>query len=211
MVKETSSLKEFEKNVITGDELNITDKTFFRICPALDIALCGGLISGQWVELSGKAKVGKTSLALTYADDVIKRGGTVNIFDIEHRLDPRLLDVIGLDKSKVKIIRSTIDRVMSGDDILRYLGEILKDQKNTFNIIDSVPAMVFEDELTSESVGIPSKKLTKFFREFNAALNINNHTVVWLNHEKTAINFRNKSGIQQTYTPGGDYIQFLCS
>ena len=66
----------------------------FKTTLSLDIALSGGIPEGSSVLMSGKPKVGKTTLALHYVQQCHREDPTKKafFFDVEGRLRTELLD-----------------------------------------------------------------------------------------------------------------------
>ena len=123
-----------------ADTLLTKKRTIIPLSPELD-KICGGLMDGTFMMITGLQKYGKTALALWCATQCQKYGYTVDYHSIEHRLQKRDLNIEGFDPSKFKIIESTDKDFLSAEDHLLMLDHKARTEKNKLFIVDSFSMM----------------------------------------------------------------------
>ena len=206
----TQILKNYKDNIIQGNNIIDDPPVKLGICPSLDVCLDGGLQAGQLIEIAGPPKIGKTTLSLTWAKHALKYGYKVVYLDVEHRIQPTLLNIIGIPPEQVTIIRSSQNKVLNAVDYLTILYHMILDEEKLFIILDSVASLrLSTDDPTKATVGGVAKLLTQSIREANPFIAVKKHFVILLNHEKEYIDTYSRA--KKTYTTGGMYIQFQCS
>ena len=126
-------LKDIEKQygTVLIDGLSLLDKeqTIISVSPSIDLALGGGIPSGTFVTFTSPPKFGKTNLALSFsANCQLPKYGSRDIFliDSESRLKPRDLQIQGLDPSKLTIIKSSPGNILSAQQFLGIVENIIK-------------------------------------------------------------------------------------
>ena len=196
---------DFKGNFFDGININDDERAFFKLSPSIDIVLGGGLMSGQFVELSGAPKIGKSSAAIYWAKSAIEQGYHVYVLDVEQRLRKSLMDIVGINKDNLTVVKSIEEKILMGEDYLTILENLIKDTKKSFFIVDSIPALRFE----TGSVGELAKKMTEFIRKVSPIVDVKNQCVILLNHEKQAINMTGYG--PKTYTSGGVHIKYQSS
>lgn len=157
------SLKEIEKKYGKGVLMDASflleeERNYIPVAYPLDIALKGGGVSeGSIVLISGKEGSGKTTTALTLAKNAQKKecGSRKIIYsDIECRLKRSTLEgVQGLDftsTEKFQVIRSTLDTILTGEQHLNLIMDLLKSTPKAVFIIDSASALASALELEGE-------------------------------------------------------------
>jgi len=149
--------KEIEKDLgkgifVSGHEIIERPRTIISVSPAIDPILGGGIPEGSWVVLTGKPKVGKSSLALSFARNCQKpQFGSRNVYylNVEGRIKKRDLEGIkGLKVDQIRIIESTEDKILTSQDYLTIAEKILMTDKKCLLIIDSVSALCDEREMS---------------------------------------------------------------
>ncbi|KAI7726259.1 hypothetical protein M8C21_008603 [Ambrosia artemisiifolia] len=92
----------------------------------LDLALgIGGLPKGRIVEIYGQEASGKTTLALNVIREAQKLGGYCAYLDVENALDPKLLEMIGVNTKSLLISQpSSAENVLSIVDTLTKSGAV---------------------------------------------------------------------------------------
>lgn len=103
------------------------------------VAPCPGYPKGKIINLYGSAGAGKTTLALTTAAEVIRRGGTVAYIDFEYEMDPRWAQTIGVpigDTSKFALFNP--ETLEDGMQIMIHMAKSGVD----LIVVDSVGAGV---------------------------------------------------------------------
>jgi recombination protein RecA len=162
----------------------------FNTCLSMDIALSGGIPEGISVLLSGKPKVGKTTLALHYVQKchMTDPDKKCFFFDVEGRLRTELLDCFpNINKDNLSIIRSNDSKILTAEDYLNLIYETLKDYPKCICILDSVAALCPEAELSSnigDSVKMASTAtlMYKMFRRVSQILSVTQSTFIALTH-----------------------------
>jgi recombination protein RecA len=115
-------------------------KPVINFSPNLDIVLGGGIPLGSFVIVTGQKKLGKTTSVLHFAAKAQQAGCKVYYLNVEGRLKPRDLRGIpglSLDKDKIEIIKSTKKKILSGDDYLEILMNLIETEENCVFILDS--------------------------------------------------------------------------
>lgn len=200
--------------VIQADVLVDRPRKILSTTLSLDIALSGGIPEGKVVFLSGKPKAGKTTLCLHILSNAIKANRKAIYFDIERRCDPALIKTIrDLDSSKLTIVRSNMEKVLSAEEWLQSIERAIKDEPGSVIVIDSLAMLSTlseQSELTGENhdmAGVP-KLLASFFRKVKDYVDINNNIVVFLSQYQTN---RDRGSNKKFNEKGGMGIQYACS
>lgn len=108
----------------------------------MDIALNGGIVEGTIVSIAGVPGSGKTTLCLEIIKNAQKMDKPCFYMDVEGRLRTDLLTTIeGLDLSKLKIIRSSKEKLMWAEDSLNLLEQIIREVPGCVIVLDSVAAL----------------------------------------------------------------------
>lgn len=189
------------------------DKIIVPVSPKLDIGLNGGVPEGSWVIVSGKAKLGKSTLALTIAKNAQKLGKKVYYFDIENRIKKTSLEGIeGLDLSeeKFQLIRSKQNNIISAEENLEIAENLLKTEPNLVVIIDSASSLCsageYDAEITSQARNPGPKLLSTFTRKLAAVVPVQDSIVIIIQHL-----IANTSGYGPAMMEdGGNKIQYQC-
>lgn len=183
-------------------------KMVIPVSPALDIGLNGGIPEGSWVIFSGQAKTGKSTTALQFAANCQqKEYGSRKVFydDVEHRL--KQMNLTGIhnlitDPKQFQIIRSSKDKILSAEDHLNILVELIKDNPNSVFIIDSASALCAMGEMSEEikASGRASgpKLLASFCRQVGPIVTVNNSIIIIIQHL-----IANTSGYGSPYVEDG--------
>lgn len=165
----SSSLKEkYGDIIVTGNFIQENKRPIISTgLVGLDIAFNGGVRQGSIWHIGGQAKSGKTTLVLTFAAQAQKFGCPVYFIDVEGRLQPELLACIeGLDPSKLNIIRSSKERLLTAENYLAIIETILKDEESPVIILDSIAALCTENELAGEMESQSRAELPKIMYKF---------------------------------------------
>lgn len=124
---------------------------WISLTPKLDEATGGGIPEGSWVTMSGAAKTGKSTLALTYAVNAQRQGRHVFYYNVEHRIKERDLSGIkGLDISpdKFTLVESKESVILSSAKYLNICSDFVKAMPRSIHIFDSVSSMCGEKLIT---------------------------------------------------------------
>lgn len=193
--------KDYGDGIITsGDDAVSQSPTVIRWSPCLDIITGGGVEEGGWVGITGEPKFGKTTAALTLAAEAQQpeyavpdkdgnlRRRPVFYSKIEGRLSTTHLKAIRrLDRSKgmFNIIGSREGRILSAEEHLTILENVIKTVPGAVIIIDSISCLCDQNEMTSE-VGKPSRRggalFSQFLRNTNQTVPVNRSIVIGITH-----------------------------
>lgn len=180
---------------------------------SLDISLSGGIPSGTTCLISGKSKVGKTSICLEILKNAIEDNRPAFYIDIERRCSQSLLKTIaGLNVEKLNIIKSTPDKVLSAEDWFRIIEQTIKSNKRAVTVVDSIAAlstMAEQSELIGDNrdmAGTP-KLLASFFRKVQQTIDDNDNIVIFISQLQTNREPNGKKFIEK----GGLAIGYACS
>ena len=139
---EKSLEKKYGKDIFfAGDQLLEKDPVIVPVSPALDLILGGGIPMGSFVVITGKPKIGKSSLCLHFAKNSQKMGFKVYYFNVEGRLKKRdLQGMPGLatDIDNFEIIGSQKGKLLYAEDFLDILLTYIEEKENCVFIVDSV-------------------------------------------------------------------------
>ena len=174
---------------------------------SLDMALGGGLPKGRIIEIYGPEGSGKTTLALTVAAEVQKKGGHVSFIDAEHALDPEYAKRIGLKTKDLLLSQPS-----SGEEALNILESLIRSGAMSLVIVDSVAALTpqaeIDGEMGDQQIGLQARLLSKALRKITAIAAKSGTMVIFINQlrEKIGIMFGNPET-----TPGGRALKFYSS
>jgi len=174
---------------------------------SLDIALGGGLPKGRIVEIYGPEGSGKTTLALTVAAEVQRKGGKVAFIDAEHALDPEYAKKIG-----VKTNELLLSQPSSGEEALNILESLIRSSAMDLVVVDSVAALTpqaeIDGEMGDQQIGLQARLMSKALRKLTALAARSGTMVIFINQlrEKIGIMFGNPET-----TPGGRALKFYSS
>ena len=108
------------------------DKGVLSISPKMDMGLSGGIQEGSWVLIQGPKKVGKTVLTQNIIRSAIKEGRKVFYFFTEERVQTKNLAAFPdeiLDSELFTVFTSEENNILSGEDILNIIIDLLKDSE----------------------------------------------------------------------------------
>lgn len=170
--------KKYGDSIISlGSEILNENKMVLPISPSIDSIIGGGVPEGSWVGLAGPSGCGKTTLALTLAANAQKEEfGKRLVFyiDAEGRLKKKNLEgIAGLQVENVKVIRSTKEKHLSGEEFSSIATNIIKTHEKAIIIIDSVSSMCPSAEITEDVNGAirsTSPRIMASFCRLNAGV-----------------------------------------
>lgn len=173
--------------------------------PTLDAAIgIGGIPRGRITEIYGAESSTKTSLALSIVANAQKLGLLTAYIDMEQTVDARWAQVLGVDLDRFYSLPPP-----SGNKALDLAKKLIESHRFGLIIVDSIPALVTEDELavdmSSESrMGRLGFMLSTFFKKVNPSLGPANTALVFINQIRA-----NLSGYgRPTTRPGGHAIRY---
>lgn len=197
------------ESLIQGLEGGVVDcPSISTRCLSLDIALgVGGVPQGRITEIFGPESSGKTTLALTVVAEAQARGGLAAFIDVEHAVDPKYANNIGVDLKK--LLFSQPD---SGEQALDIAEKLTLTQKLDVIVIDSVAALVTEaelaGELTDQHYAPQARLMSTSLRRLKGMVNKSNTALIFINQirEKVGVTFGNPET-----QPGGRALKFYAS
>lgn len=194
----TSSLLALEKDItkkygkdvfIKAKDLLTREQKVVSLSPSLDYGLSGGVPFGTLITIAGKPKAGKTTTSLQLAAEVQKLGKRVFYIDVENRLKKMNLEGInGLNPDEIIIIKSSEDKILSGDDYLNITLDIMKNKENkeSLIIIDSLSSLCPASELAEKVSGsirsTTPKLVASFCRQIAGIIPVMGNIVVGMQH-----------------------------
>lgn len=197
----------------SGSDIVLKPKQIIPVGPKLDIGLSGGVPEGSWFIVSGKPKLGKSTLALQLCATCQKpEYGSRQCYylDAEGRLTNKLLNGIdGLDNSKISIIRSKQGNILSAEKFLTIAEQLIKTEPNIVLIIDSASAMCSQSEMDGDEIkgtgrNNGPKLLAEFTRKLANVVPVQNSIVIIIQHM-----IANTSGYGPAFMEdGGNKIQY---
>ena len=174
----------------------------------LDIVVgVGGLPRGRITEIYGPESSGKTTLCLHVIAEAQKRGGICAFVDMEHALDPKYAERIGVD-----LDRLFVSQPDTGEQALEITESLVRSGALDVIVIDSVAALVpraeIEGEMGDSHVGLQARLMSQALRKLSGAIKQSNSSVLFTNQlrEKVGVMF----GSPET-TPGGRALKFYAS
>jgi len=174
----------------------------------LDIALGGGYPHGRPIELSGKEKSGKTTLAnLAIAEAQLMEPDKENaLIDLEYAYSPDWAKTLGVDVNKLFISQPDT----YGENVYAMLEMMINSGRFAFIVLDSVAGIVPKDEFEQEDwdkesrVGGASKLNARMVRKLvnTGILSKSGTTLILINQLRDAIGSFSPFGTPTT-TNGG--------
>ncbi len=175
---------------------------------SLDAALgIGGIPRGRAIEIYGMEASGKTTLALHIAAESQKRGGAVAFIDVEHALDPKYAQALGVNTEDLLISQPD-----TGEEALEIAEMLVRSGAVDLITIDSVAALVpkaeIEGEMGDAHMGLRARLMSQALRKLTGVLSKASTSAVFINQvrQKIGISFGNPYT-----TPGGLALKFHAS
>jgi recombination protein RecA len=208
--EKTKKAIDLDKILQSGRDLYDKIPDVISISPCIDFGLSGGIPKGVWVVLSGPAKAGKTSLSLRIAACCQKVGmKDVYYIDAEGRFKTmNIRGTPGLDVDNFFLVRSTIDKIYTGEELVEIAIQLIKDKPNSVFILDSASALCPEGEMNSDVAAnarlSTPKLLATFFRRVGTILPPTESIFIVIQHV-----IANTSGYgASTMEDGGNKIKY---
>lgn len=167
----------------------------------------GGFPRGRIVEIYGPESSGKTTLTLTVIAQAQKRGGLAAFIDVEHALDPKYAQRLGVNLDDLLVSQPS-----SGEEALRICETLVRSNALDVIVLDSVAALVTKQELEGEigdsTVGTQARLMSAALRKLTALISKARTCCVFTNQirEKIGVMFGNPET-----TPGGKALKFYSS
>ena len=132
-----------------------------------------------------------TSLCLQILKNAIDEKRPAFYFDIERRCSHSLIGTVnGLDTSRLQIIKSTPEKILSCEDWLQILEQVIKNNPKGVIIVDSLAmlsTMAEQSELLGQSrdmAGVP-KLMASFFRRIQQTVDDNSVILIFISQLQT--------------------------
>jgi len=173
----------------------------------LDDALGGGFPKGRISEVFGQESSGKTTIALSTCASAHKMGINAAYVDVEHALDPRWMDVIGIDQEK-----TLISQPDTGEEALEIVEKLIESGEVGVIVVDSVSALLPRAEAAGDfgdsHIGLQARLMSQGMRKINGKLSKSECLIVFINQirEKVGVVFGNPE-----VTSGGRALKFYSS
>jgi recombination protein RecA len=174
---------------------------------SIDSALgVGGLVLGRMYEFFGSNASGKSTLAFSTIKEAIKLGMKAIYIDAERSLDEKLLKDMGVDPSKVVIIKGfTAEDNLDAAELLMATGEF------AICVVDSVSALQPSAEANLQSfsdntMGLHPRLMSRMCRTFAPLADKMNVAIILINQIRANLGY----GASET-SSGGNAIQHFIS
>lgn len=191
-----------------GDSENMNVAVIPTGSLTVDIATgVGGVPRGRITEIYGPESSGKTTLCLSVVAQAQKRGGLCAFVDMEHALDPKYAERIGVDLDRLYISQPD-----TGEQALEITESLVRSGALDVVVVDSVAALVpraeIEGEMGDSHVGLQARLMSQALRKLSGAIKQSHCTVMFTNQlrEKIGVMF----GSPET-TSGGRALKFYAS
>lgn len=214
-------IKEFGEDIsTTADQIMAETELIIPSLLSLDIALDGGIPQGSMVLLTGKEKVGKSSLALKIvanAMDVYDSPALYLRVEVDRVTGSLLKTIEGLDELAARgmqvVPKKGIDQPLTAQGYLKTAERFIKEVKHGVVVIDTIAALSTEIEMTEDvgankdMAGAP-KLLHSFCRKVQQACFHNCTTLIFISHFQTV---RDPMSRKKTIEKGGLAPKQYCS
>ncbi|NDJ53498.1 MAG: recombinase RecA [Chloroflexi bacterium] len=208
------TLKDLTKKYGDGTIMRLGEATHMNVDTiptgslSVDIALgVGGVPRGRVVEIYGPESSGKTTVCLHIISQAQRRGGICAFIDMEHALDPRYAEVIGVDINELYISQPD-----TGEQALEIAEALVRSGAVDVIVLDSVAALVpraeIEGEMGDSHVGLQARLMSQALRKLSGAIKQSNTCMIFTNQlrEKIGVMF----GSPET-TSGGRALKFYAT
>lgn len=166
----------------------------------------GGIPSGRFTEIFGPEGVGKTTLALSIAKNVINAGGRVLYVEPENSMTLDFAENVVGSTGNFVLVQPPI-----AQDALEVCGAGIVD-KYDLVVLDSIGSLVPEEvtkkELTDRTVALLAHYMTIFIQKYAYLAKENDVAVLLLNQVRDNLQ---QSFIRSYSTPGGHAIKHMAS
>jgi len=206
----TDLTKRFGEGTIVrlGDANHMAVETIPSGSLGIDVILgVGGIPRGRITEIYGPESSGKTTVCLHVVAEAQKRGGICAFVDMEHALDPKYAERLGVNVDTLYISQPD-----TGEQALEITEALVRSGALDVIVVDSVAALVpraeIEGEMGDSHVGLQARLMSQALRKLSGAIKHSNATVMFTNQlrEKIGVMF----GSPET-TSGGRALKFWAS
>ena len=141
----------------------------------------GGIPRGVITEIFGDEGIGKSSLCLQIVAAAQQQGLRCLWADVEWSYSPRYAEILGVDNSKLGIIREEIAETM-----LDTLEEEVRGGNWDLVVLDSVGGVLSrkeaEKDADGKTIGVQAGLIARFCRKIVPQLSIQNVALIGINH-----------------------------
>lgn len=166
----------------------------------------GGFQKGRIIEIFGPESSGKTTICLHAIREIQKKGGIAAFIDVEHALDMRYAERVGVNTTSLLISQPN-----SGEEALTILESLAK-KKVGLIILDSVAALVTKAEIEGAMgdahIGLQARLMSQALKKIVSVISESGTTVVFTNQLRSKIGVM--YGNPET-TCGGNALKFYAS
>lgn len=151
--------------------------------PQLDrITGVGGLPKGFVTEIVGQPSVGKTTLCLMLVREAQKQGVGCVWADVEWSWESEYAERLGVDLDELGVIRQPYS-----EQVLDLMEEDARENKDKLYVVDSVGGLHSQREAEKASgekvIAGQAGPIATFLRKIVPIAAMNNHVIVFINHE----------------------------
>lgn len=174
----------------------------------LDVALgVGGIPRGRITEIYGPEASGKTTLSLHAIANAQKKGGKAAFIDIEHALDPKYAQVLGVNLNDLLVSQPD-----TGEQALDIAEVLVRSNTMDIIVIDSVAALVpraeLEGEMGDSHMGLQARLMSQALRKLTSSISKSKTACIFINQVRMKIGVM--WGNPET-TTGGKALKFYAS
>ncbi len=190
--------EDFADSIFSADHVMKENKKIISVSPAFDL-MTGGVPEGCFVALTGKEKIGKSTLALSigaqaqkleYANDKLcPEGRHLFYFNAEHRIKERDLagiEGINLSPDRFSLIQSYPGKILSAQDFCTRIERAINEVPGCIVIIDSFSILSSNEELAADigyqDRGKSNGIVSQLMRKIAAPLCVNKCIVIGVTH-----------------------------
>jgi len=168
----------------------------------------GGIPIGKFTEIYGPESVGKTTICLSIARNVILSGKKVLYIDAEHGLDYNYIRMIAPEATEENFILLQTDL---SDDAFTASEQAIASGEFGCIFLDSLANLVSKRERANEfekdTMGVIPKDLAKFLRRNSHAIRNTETAFVFVNQVRDKIG----AYVPTLESPGGHALRHMCS
>lgn len=169
---------------------------------------CGGIPKGRITEIYGNESCGKTTLSLQIAKEATLSFKKVLYVDLEYALDINYVKSIGINMEHFYVAHAK-----SGENAFGIIEDALNNQSFDLIIVDSVAAMVPEDDTESKFednaiLGAHARLMSRGIKRIQMPLSAGKTALIFINQvrEKIGVMFGNPET-----TTGGKALKYYSS
>lgn len=193
--------KDTKLSVLDIDKLEAMPKYTTGVY-VLDHILGGGIPRGKFIEISGSESSGKTTISQILVKATQEAGYLAAWLDIEKSFEPFHAQRLGVDISKL-----LIEEPETGEDAFKNLNALVKIPKMGLVVVDSVSAMLPEEEKEeSKKYALLAKLMSEKLKLLNGNITKDSPTIVFINQLRDKMNAMPFA--DQNKTTGGRALPF---